>query len=707
VVAASFDAFVSYARVDREFVDGRLVPALAGRGKKAWVDRENLPAGAEFPPRIEAGIRQSAAFLFVLSPESAASDWCRRELEEAVRQHKRLVPIVAREVADAAVPRALQDVTWVRWLTADDAQATGQVLDALEETVEWRERQAEIATRAHDWRLRGDRGSLLRGRALKDAEAWLTEASLHGRSPTPEQAEYIDRSRQAQTRWRRLGMGALLGVVAVTSILAVVAWRERGRALDNERAAEEQTRIAQSRELAANARARLGDDDPQLALILGLVAVETSATDAAEETLRSSLAAVRGWGDPDTIRLDGPVVALGAAGGHAVTRGADGRLAAWRLDEPTRPVLTTPAGDPLFSADDRLLAVRTDTGSLGAWRLTGDALGELSAVAAADFDRDGRLLVAVPDGLVDWDPSTGEQRPRALGLREGVRSVIAVDRTFYATVDDRRVSLWNPLAPGNGTKGPISEHEEPHGIDRSWPSRSRRSVVTTNARGSAVISTITSTLDSRIPLGSLRAVAFSRGGELMVVAPSAGPPALVRVETGEIVSRLPRNAAGATAVAFAGESILVAAGGVVRRYACAQCASLGTVVDDARRRVKRPLTRAERELFLRERRATPCPLNDVEADPCLELFPDSGPPGTVVEVSGLRAGGELSLVDATGASWELEPLDAPTVSGLAATRLGTVTIPEDVPRGPVRIVSGSAAERAFRVTCAWCYEPRP
>ena len=704
-MAGTFDAFVSYARKDEAFVDGRLVPALAGRGKTAWVDRENLPPGAEFPSRIEGAIRESAAFLFVLSPDSAKSDWCRRELEEAVRQQKRLVPILVRDVEEAARPRAVKDVTWVRWLTAeDDARATGEVLDVLEDTVEWRERQAEIATRAHEWRLRGDRGSLLRGRALKDAEAWLTQASLHGRSPTREQAEYIDRSRRAQTRWRRGGVGALLGVVAVTSVLALVAWRERGRALDNEREAEAQTRVAQSRELAANARTRRGDD-PQLALILALVAVDTSETDAAEEALRSSLAAVRGWSDPETIRLDEPVVALGPAGGHAVTRGDGGRLAAWRLDEPARPVLTTPAGEPLFSPDERLLAVRATTGSLGAWRLTGEALGKLSAVAAADFDRDGRLLAAMPDGLVEWDPVTGEQQPRALGLREGVRSVIAFDRNYYATVDDRRVSLWNPLAPGNGG-GPVSEYEEPHGIDRSWPNRNRGTVATTNARGSAVISTITSTLISRIPLGSLRAVAFSGGGELMLAAPSAGPPALARVETGEIVSRLPRDAAGATAVAFAGESILVAAGGVVRRYACAQCASLDTVVRDARTRIERPLTGAERELFLREPRATPCPLNDLEADPCLELFPDSGPPGTVVEVRGLRVGGELSFVDATGASRQLEPLDAPTVSGLAATRLGTVKIPDDAPQGPARIEAGSAAERAFRVTCAWCYRPR-
>src|SRR5215212_4143839 len=95
--ARSF-VFVSYAREDEEFVDRALVPALEQRGQRLWVDRTNLPAGAEFPSRISAAIRESTAFIYVLSPWSVSSSWCLRELAEASSQSKKLVPVVVGEV---------------------------------------------------------------------------------------------------------------------------------------------------------------------------------------------------------------------------------------------------------------------------------------------------------------------------------------------------------------------------------------------------------------------------------------------------------------------------------------------------------------------------------------------------------------------------------------------------------------------------------
>ena len=101
------DVFVSYARSDaREFV-ARLSAALAERGKDAWVDLEDIPAASVWNDDLRAGIASSDSFCFVISPASVGSEHCRTELEYAVGQGKRLLPVLHLPVPDAAVPEPL------------------------------------------------------------------------------------------------------------------------------------------------------------------------------------------------------------------------------------------------------------------------------------------------------------------------------------------------------------------------------------------------------------------------------------------------------------------------------------------------------------------------------------------------------------------------------------------------------------------------
>jgi hypothetical protein len=62
------DVFVSYSRQDKPFVEGRLLPALAARGKDVWIDLEDIPPAADWRERIWDGIGAARAFVFVLSP---------------------------------------------------------------------------------------------------------------------------------------------------------------------------------------------------------------------------------------------------------------------------------------------------------------------------------------------------------------------------------------------------------------------------------------------------------------------------------------------------------------------------------------------------------------------------------------------------------------------------------------------------------------
>jgi hypothetical protein len=105
------DAFISYARRagDTEFVD-KLCSDLERRGKSAWVDRSNIEPAAQWRARIARGIEAAKSFIFVLSPESAGSDECARELTAAIEHNKRIIPLLLRNVADSEVPPAIKEL---------------------------------------------------------------------------------------------------------------------------------------------------------------------------------------------------------------------------------------------------------------------------------------------------------------------------------------------------------------------------------------------------------------------------------------------------------------------------------------------------------------------------------------------------------------------------------------------------------------------
>lgn len=89
--------FLSYSRLDRDFV-GRLADDLAARGIESWLDTDDLPTNDEDRWRraVVHGIRESAALVLVLSPNSVSSGAVERELTIAAEVSRRIIPIVHR-----------------------------------------------------------------------------------------------------------------------------------------------------------------------------------------------------------------------------------------------------------------------------------------------------------------------------------------------------------------------------------------------------------------------------------------------------------------------------------------------------------------------------------------------------------------------------------------------------------------------------------
>src|SRR5690349_12157648 len=104
--------FISYSRQDLAFAD-QLEAALAARGFEPLIDRTEIYAFEEWWQRIEALIGSADTVVFVLSPDSVASDVARKEVAFAASLNKRFAPIVCRPVDDAAVPGELARLNFV------------------------------------------------------------------------------------------------------------------------------------------------------------------------------------------------------------------------------------------------------------------------------------------------------------------------------------------------------------------------------------------------------------------------------------------------------------------------------------------------------------------------------------------------------------------------------------------------------------------
>jgi hypothetical protein len=200
--------FISYSRKDITTAL-KMVEALKHEGFDVWIDMEGIQPTREWRKEIERGIEGSDTFLFLLSPDSAKSEVCGDEIEHAVKNGKRLVPIVIRNVAADEAPAPLRPLNWI-FLRETDDFSTGfrKLVTALQTDYEWAQAHRELQVKALEWdRSHRDPSFLLQGTELQSAEAQLATNAAKEPSPTELQREYVLRSRQAAEERRRRTTG--------------------------------------------------------------------------------------------------------------------------------------------------------------------------------------------------------------------------------------------------------------------------------------------------------------------------------------------------------------------------------------------------------------------------------------------------------------------------------------------------------------------
>ena len=181
--------FLSYAREDLPFVR-RLHDALATAGRDpAWdQDHAVVPFSAPYQSEIDTAIAGSEKFIFVISPDSLDSDPCAAELAVAVQSNKHIIPLLRRQARDRQpIPEAVAERNWIFF--DDDARFDAsfeELIQTLDTDLDWVKVHTRLLVRTREWTDGGgDRSRLLRGRDLREAEAWLAKGMLTRRPRRP------------------------------------------------------------------------------------------------------------------------------------------------------------------------------------------------------------------------------------------------------------------------------------------------------------------------------------------------------------------------------------------------------------------------------------------------------------------------------------------------------------------------------------------
>ncbi len=208
--------FVSYSRKNIDFCK-RLTEELQKRDLDFWVDWEGIPPTVDWLKEIEKGVEEADTFLAIVSTDWISSRNCIIELEYAVKNGKRLIPVVPYDIVWNDVPPNLAQLNFIFFTEKFDySLQLDKLFTALDTDYDWLKTHRRLQVKALDWeRSKKEGGFLLHGKDLDEAEGQISINANKDPHPTDIQREYVLLSRQGATRQRRITTGILTALVMV------------------------------------------------------------------------------------------------------------------------------------------------------------------------------------------------------------------------------------------------------------------------------------------------------------------------------------------------------------------------------------------------------------------------------------------------------------------------------------------------------------
>jgi WD40 repeat protein/cell division protein FtsL len=351
--------FISYSRRNKDFAK-RLFDALTERGYDPWVDFDDIPFSADWWQEIKEAIDQHDVIINVVSDHSLISRVCNAEISYARERNKRIIPLIVEKVDIKHVVGELYDVpyeadardnwkyirtlNWVYFYREQDDfdEGLSNIITAIEVDQVHLRYHTRLLTRALEWQEYGkQRGFLLRGEELSDAEEWLANSENKEPQPLDIHRQYVELSREEQeqdeekirrmqrqtTTLRRTAFGLVLTAIAVIGLILLSLQRANQQinannatstaVFENQQTViaelDQQSEQANSLRLAVEAESEWSAGDPaQLALPLGLAAY--GVIEDGEPPLRVQRIVAEAVYSPGVVRyFVAPEVAVGDA----------------------------------------------------------------------------------------------------------------------------------------------------------------------------------------------------------------------------------------------------------------------------------------------------------------------------------------------------------------------------------------------------------
>ncbi len=387
--------FISYSRVDTDFVR-RISTELTNKYGEVWVDQQSMMPASSWRQEIIDAITAADTLIFILSPNSLASQVSAQEVALALELKKRIIPIVISDFDVKQIPpesslRALTEINWI-FMRPQDNFTVGfqQLLVALNtDQAYWRE-ASQLLVRAQQWQGKGrNPGFVLRGKELADAEQWLTEGATKQPTPTPLHTQFIATSRRVVAQQQRRTISLLTTGLTIT----------------------QQNDTVKINAIAARANTVLANNQIDQALLMNVFATQKqdtyetrTALDTALDT-HPNLAAVL---DTGTTHVHGE---LNNRIGGNVQFSADGKTLLFAYSEGLE-VFNMPAGtlrfapvagvngDPraVLSPDGKTIIVNTYNGLLILDATDGKVIGQLTTtITTGDENSSYHGLAISPD----------------------------------------------------------------------------------------------------------------------------------------------------------------------------------------------------------------------------------------------------------------------------------------------------------------------
>jgi formylglycine-generating enzyme required for sulfatase activity len=225
--------FISYSRRDSSDFAEELVAGLELAGLAPFLDRHDIAAGEDWEARLGGLIREADTVVFVVSPEAVKSQRCVWEVDKALAETKRVLPVIFKTVPDADIPEQLGRRQFVRFDTGlGITRPLAQLAEALRQDIDWIREHTRLGALTQRWKARGRTESLLlRGDDLAAAQTWLDNRKSDAPAITDlmqafiaasqsAEAAYVAKSKAAQ---RRVRWAQALAVLCVFAIIVVSA----------------------------------------------------------------------------------------------------------------------------------------------------------------------------------------------------------------------------------------------------------------------------------------------------------------------------------------------------------------------------------------------------------------------------------------------------------------------------------------------------